>query len=227
VTAQFQPMLLGRRPDAFSHHDWLFELKYDGFRTLAFVDEGVCRLVSRNGNQFKSFEALRLSLPRDLRTRNAVLDGEIVCLDTDGRSNFSNLFYRRCEPVFVAFDLLSANESDTRSLPLVERKLELRRVIRPRASSILYCSHVERDGEALFRLACEHDLEGIVAKHSSSPYLIGREETTWFKIRNRSYSQWDGREEMFQRPHEPIEVGWDCCALAASSAHWDSSSLDH
>jgi bifunctional non-homologous end joining protein LigD len=220
-------MLLGRRPDAFSHHDWLFELKYDGFRALAFVDEGVCRLVSRNGNQFKSFEALRLSLPRDLRTRNAVLDGEIVCLDTDGRSNFSNLFYRRCEPVFVAFDLLSGSGQDMRHLPLAERKLELRRVIRPRASSILYCSHVEREGEALFGLACQHDLEGIVAKHRSSPYLIGREDTTWFKIRNRLYSQWDGREEMFQRPHEPIEVGWDCCALAASSAHWDSSSLDY
>jgi ATP-dependent DNA ligase len=54
-------------------------------------------------------------------------------------------------------------------------------VIRPEVSSILYCSHVERDGEALFRLACEHDLEGIVAKHRSSPYLTGREDTTWFK----------------------------------------------
>jgi bifunctional non-homologous end joining protein LigD len=189
--------------------------------------------VSRNGNTFKSFEGP--ALPKALRTRSAVLDGEIVCLDTGGRSNFSDLFYRRCEmlplfqpmllgrraeafthpPVFVAFDLLSANESDTRSLPLVERKVELRRVIRRRASGILYCSHVERDGEALFQLACEHDLEGIVAKHRSSPYLIGREDTTWFKIRNRSYSQWDGRDEMFQRPEEPMCSGWDLCAAGA------------
>jgi bifunctional non-homologous end joining protein LigD len=213
-------MLLGRRAEAFTHPDWLFELKYDGFRALAYIEDGTCRLVSRNGNTFKSFETLTLGLAKALRTRSAVLDGEIVCLNTDGRSNFGDLFYRRGEPVFVAFDLLSVNESDTRSLPLVDRKSELRRVIRPGASGILYCSHVERDGEALFRLACEHDLEGIVAKHRSSLYLIGREETTWFEIRNRSDSQWDGREEMFQRPHEPIEVGWDCCALAAASVGW-------
>jgi bifunctional non-homologous end joining protein LigD len=184
--------------------------------------------VSRNGNTFKSFEGP--ALPKALRTRSAVLDGEIVCLDTGGRSNFSDLFYRRCEmlplfqpmllgrraeafthpPVFVAFDLLSANESDTRSLPLVERKVELRRVIRRRASGILYTARL------CFRLACEHDLEGIVAKHRSSPYLTGREDTTWFKIRNRSYSQWDGRDEMFQRPEEPMCSGWDLCAVAAA-----------
>jgi ATP-dependent DNA ligase len=64
-------MLLGRRAEAFSHTDWLFELKYDGFRARAFIDDGVCRLVSRNGNAYKSFESLGHSLARDLRTRNA------------------------------------------------------------------------------------------------------------------------------------------------------------
>jgi ATP-dependent DNA ligase len=137
--------------------------------------------VSRNGNTFKSFEGP--ALPKALRTRSAVLDGEIVCLDTGGRSNFSDLF--------------------------VERKVELRRVIRRPASGILYTARL------CFRLACEHDLEGIVAKHRSSPYLTGREDTTWFKIRNRSYSQWDGRDEMFQRPEEPMCSGWDLCAVAA------------
>jgi bifunctional non-homologous end joining protein LigD len=218
MTPQFQPMLLGRRAEAFSHPDWLFELKYDGFRALAFVDDSVCRLVSRNGNAFKSFESLRLSLPRDLLTRNAVLDGEIVCLDRQGRPHFADLFYRHGDPIFVAFDLLHANGQDTRYLPLADRKAELRRVLRTRMRSILYCSHIERDGEELFRLACEHDLEGIVAKHKSGPYLGGREGTTWFKIRNRSYSQWDGCNEMFERPYEPIAAGWDSCSMAAAGA---------
>jgi hypothetical protein len=114
-------MLLGRRAEAFTHPDWLFELKYDGFRALAFVENGVCRLVSRNGNTFKSFEQLALAVPRDLRTRTAVLDGEIVVLDEAGRSQFGDLFYRRREPIFVAFDLLSASGRDMEHLPLVER----------------------------------------------------------------------------------------------------------
>jgi bifunctional non-homologous end joining protein LigD len=216
VTSLFQPMLLGRRAEAFTHSDWLFELKYDGFRALAFIHHGVCRLVSRNGNTFKSFESLSLALPRQLHTRSAVLDGEIVCLDSEGLSNFADLFYRRGEPIFVAFDLLAVNDKDKRSLPLVERKAALKPLLRPRPTSILYCSHVENDGEGLFELACQHDLEGIVAKHKLSPYLGGREETTWFKIRNRSYSQWEGREEMFERPREPLAVGWEFCAVAAA-----------
>jgi bifunctional non-homologous end joining protein LigD len=209
-------MLLGRKPQAFSHPDWLFELKYDGFRALAFLEDGKCRLMSRNGNQFKSFENLSQALPKEVLSRSAIVDGEIVCLDPDGRPNFHNLFYRRAEPVFVAFDLLSATGEDKRPLPLLERKVQLQRILRPRHCS-LFCAHIERDGEALFQLACEHDLEGIVAKHSSGPYLAGRERTSWFKVRNRSYSQWEARNEMFERPEEPI-VGWENCALAAHTA---------
>src|SRR3954454_15572050 len=155
-------MLVGRKAEAFSHPDWLFELKYDGFRALAFFNDGVCRLVSRNGNTFKSFESLSLELPRQLHTRSAVLDGEIVCLDSDGRSNFADLFYRRREPIFVAFDLLATKGEDMRSLPLVERKTALKRLLRSRQTSSLYCSHVESDVERVFQLACQHDLEGIV-----------------------------------------------------------------
>jgi ATP-dependent DNA ligase len=138
---------------------------------------------------------------------------EIVCLDPDGRSSFADLFYRRREPIFVAFDLLASDGEDMSRLSLVERKVALKGLLRPRLTSILYCSHVERDGEALFELARQHDLEGIVAKHKFSPYQAGREETTWFKIRNRGYSQWEGREEMFEMPSEPR--GWDSCAVAA------------
>jgi bifunctional non-homologous end joining protein LigD len=218
VTSLFQPMLLGRRAEAFTHSDWLFELKYDGFRALAFIHHGVCRLVSRNGNTFKSFESLSLALPRQLHTHSAVLDGEIVCLDSDGRSNFADLFYRRREPIFVAFDLLATNGGDKRILPLVERKTALKRLLRSRPTSTLYCSHVESDGERLFQLACQNDLEGIVAKNKYSPYLAGREGTTWFKIRNRAYSQWEGRNDMFERPLEPITTGWDSCAMAAANS---------
>lgn len=86
------PMLLGRKAEAFDHCDFLFELKYDGFRSIAVVRDGQCTLLSRNGKAFKSFANLRENLPSELRVTSAVIDGEIVCLDERGRSNFRDLF---------------------------------------------------------------------------------------------------------------------------------------
>ena len=77
---KFQPPQLRRRPERFSHQDWLFEIKYDGFRALAHIEPGRCKLVSRNGNEFKSFRTLCESLGTELK-RSLVLDGEIVCLE--------------------------------------------------------------------------------------------------------------------------------------------------
>ena len=193
----FQPMLLGRKVEPFDHPEFIFEPKYDGFRSLAVICDGRCTLMSRNGNSFNSFEGLRLALPTDLRVRNAIIDGEICCLDTQGRAVFDDLFYHRREPVFIAFDLLSVQGRICRGC-----------------------------GKALFEAACEHDLEGIVAKHKRGAYVSERNETTWFKIRNRCYSQWDGRNEMFDRPHEPrpAEIaGWDSCAMACAAAPADDS----
>ena len=100
---KFQPLQLGRRPEPFSHQDWLFEIKYDGFRALAHIEHGRCKLVSRNGNEFKSFRTLSESLATELK-RSVILDGEIVCLDRNGKSLFYELLLRRGEPRFVAFD---------------------------------------------------------------------------------------------------------------------------
>ncbi len=102
----FQPMPLGRSREPFSHPEWLYEIKWDGFRSLAYVHEGECRPISRNGNQFKSFPALAESLPAELHARSVVLDGEIVCLDRHGKTQFRDLLFRRGEPRFYAFDLL-------------------------------------------------------------------------------------------------------------------------
>jgi bifunctional non-homologous end joining protein LigD len=150
---QFQPMPLGRVPEPFSHPDWLYEVKWDGFRALVFSDKDGVRLVSRNGNVFKSFPGLCDGLARGLRGRRCVLDGEIVCLDPDGRTNFRNLLFRRAEPHFYAFDILwdehswSDNEQergrfrngeDTRYLPLCDRKLRLRGVVPKSSERLLY-----------------------------------------------------------------------------------------
>jgi ATP-dependent DNA ligase len=74
----FQPMPLGRKHRPFNHPDWLFEIKWDGFRSLVRIEHGSCRLISRNGNEFKSFPALNSALPNELKAQAAVLDGGSV-----------------------------------------------------------------------------------------------------------------------------------------------------
>jgi ATP-dependent DNA ligase len=98
-----------------------------------------------------------------VKARDAVLDGEIVCLDADGKSHFKSLMYRRGTPYFYACDILQLNGQDLRSWPL-PRKRHLRRLIPKNTSPLLYVDHVEERGENLFRLVCREDLDGIVAK---------------------------------------------------------------
>jgi ATP-dependent DNA ligase len=97
----FQPLPLSRARAPFSHPDWLFEIKWDGFRALLYSDNDGVRLISRNGNTFKSFPALCEGLARDLKGRRCVLDGEIVCLDPNGKPQFRDLLFRRAEPSFT------------------------------------------------------------------------------------------------------------------------------
>src|SRR5205823_13968896 len=98
-----------------------------------------------------------------------------------------------------------------------DRKQELRRLLSrvPANSRLRYVDHVERPGTALFERVCELDLEGVVAKHKHAPYVTEREQSTWFKILNRAYSQKAGREELFERDRssEPV-AGWHSCELA-------------
>ena len=94
----FQPMPLSRRALPFDHPQWIFELKYDGFRALADIENGRTQLISRNGNPFNSFSALSKSLTHS--AGKTVLDGEIVCLDKRGKPQFRDLLFHRGEPLF-------------------------------------------------------------------------------------------------------------------------------
>ena len=105
---KFQPLTLGRATQPFSHPDWLFELKFDGFRALVGIEQGKCRLVSRKRNDFKSFRKLNEWPLAELKVRSAVLDGEIVCLNDEGKPEFRDLLFRRGEARFIAFDLFGA-----------------------------------------------------------------------------------------------------------------------
>jgi bifunctional non-homologous end joining protein LigD len=119
-------------------------------------------LVSRHRNVYKSFENLREALAK-LEATDAILDGEIVCLNENGCSQFKELLYLRGRTVFVAFDLVWLDGEDLRQAPLIERKKKLKKLIERSGSEILYAQHIEGNGKLLFQETVERNLEGIVA----------------------------------------------------------------
>ena len=194
------PIRLSRRSRPFDSPDFIYEIKFDGFRALAFVEDGECRLVSRRNHVFRNFPELCASIAEALKAESAVLDGEIVCLDKTGRSVFNDLLHGRGECFFYAFDLLFMDGVELRCLPLIERKALLKKLLRRRRSRILYLDHVEGDGVLLFEQIVKMDLEGIVCKRKDSPYKVTEKPSRyWIKVKNPRYSQAEGREELFDR----------------------------
>jgi bifunctional non-homologous end joining protein LigD len=195
----------------FNHHDWIFELKYDGFRALGYIDSGQCWLVSRRGTAYKSFPQLCAAIGAAIPGQ-AVLDGEIVHLDVQGKPRFYDLMRRRNPQHYYAFDLLWLDGHDLRELPLIKRKQMLKRLIR---RPVLYVDHFEACGIDLFKAACDNDLEGIVAKLAAGRYEPAA--TTWVKIKNRGYSQAEGRADFFAVTSTRTKVGLSATGARAGA----------
>jgi bifunctional non-homologous end joining protein LigD len=191
-------MRLLRIPEPFDHLDFLYEVKHDGFRALASVDARQCQLVSRNRYHFKAWPQLSDEIAGALRCASAVLDGEVCCLEPDGRTNFARLMFRRDRPYFYAFDVLAIDGEDLTMLPLLERKRRLRSIVPRRHSRLLHVDAIAERGTDLFQLACRRDLEGVVAKWAHGSYQCDGRSTSWLKIKNPQYSQLEGRREMFE-----------------------------
>ncbi len=178
----------------FDDPDWLFEIKWDGFRALATIDAGGnVRLASRNAKDLLvKFPELG-DIGAAFRSLPIIVDGEIVALDDEGRSSFQRLQNRIAssraprrasggDVTFVAFDVLFADGRDVRALPLEERKAILEGLIVP-GHHVIYSKHVVGDGTKLFAQAEKRALEGIMAKRRDAPYESGRRTRTWLKIK--------------------------------------------
>lgn len=196
VPSTLRPMLAGAVGEAFTRPGWLFEMKYDGVRAIATVQGGAVSLRSRNGrDETRRYPELR-ALAGALALDEAVVDGEIVTLDAEGRPSFELLQRRvnlsdlrqvehvRAEvpAVLMAFDLIAADGHDLRDLPLAERKRLLRAFLTDTAG-VRFADHVEAEGEALFREVAVRGVEGVVAKDAASRYQAGRRGGAWLKIR--------------------------------------------
>ena len=198
---RIQPINPLRIKAAFDDLDFIAELKHDGFRALAYIESGTARLISRKQIVYKSKPSINLcTLLAELPVRDAILDGELVCLDGNGRSQFMDLMRRKRQDVcFYAFDLLWADGTDLRQLPLLERKRQLRALIHHKPG-LLYADHLRGAAVELFRVCCQQDLEGIVIKAARGPY--SETPRSWLKVLNPDYTQKRGRREMFEKFHE-------------------------
>ena len=190
-----------RRPEPFDDPDWLFDLKYDGFRALAYLERGRSWLISRNGNPMVRFAVLGDQLAASFDVADAILDGEIIAADATGRPRFYALLRgSTLEPAYVAFDLLWLNGTDLRPLPLLERRRRLQSILSKRSAVVSEALSVAGRRHELFKLTRAHDLEGVVAKRLADPY---RSWVRWLKIKNPRYSQQEGRRELFDKAKAP------------------------
>ena len=188
------PLSLAQQTTPFSDPDWLFEVKHDGFRSLAYIQDG-CEFVSRKGVTYSRFKDLAKVLSEI--GHEVILDGELVCLDDEGKSLFYDLMFNRAQAHFYAFDILWLDGEDVRGQSTLERKQLLQEVVTDAADRLLYVDHIEEQGEQLFAEICQRDMEGIVAKPAAVPYRELRGRTPWIKIKNPDYSQAEGRGELF------------------------------
>ena len=169
---------------------WLHEIKFDGYRTLAFVEGGGVRLITRGGLDWTKRYGDLPDAFADLNCREAVIDGEIVVLDDKGISRFGMLQDALAtgagnKLVFYAFDLLHLDGWDLRNVPLVKRKGLLAQLLGGHVtgrSAIQYSDHVEGDGEGLYEQASTIGLEGIVSKRADGRHVGGR-SSSWLKIK--------------------------------------------
>lgn len=181
--------------EPFSDRDWIFETKWDGFRSICFLNNGKARFVSRNQLDMTP-QYPELANAGDLiDVQQAILDGEIVALDERGRPRFQLLqprrgrkhtseisrLARRSAIVYYIFDLLYYDGFDLMSCPLIERKALLERILRS-GGNIRYSEHIAGDGELFFEQIEKFRLEGMMAKKAESKYVEKRSRD-WLKIK--------------------------------------------
>ncbi len=175
---------LGSLPTAAEDGRWAYEVKWDGYRTLAFVESGRLRLQSANGLDVTAKYPELAGLPSALAVPDAVLDGELVVLDGDGRPRFELIQRHEQQVTYFAFDLLRLAGHDTIALPYEDRRRLLVDSLEA-GPNWSVPRHQVGDGAALLEATAARGMEGVMAKRLGSAYQPGRRSPAWRKIKNR------------------------------------------
>lgn len=180
-----KPMLATLYKEPFDDPDWLFEVKWDGYRAIAETRQGKVSFYTRNSIPLeRRFPEIVESLQK--LEFEAILDGEVVVVDDQGRPDFEMLQNygkaRAGHLLYYVFDILYLNKHDLTNMPLLKRK-ELLKEILPKDPYIRLSDFVRKGGVAFFRAAKKQGLEGIMAKHAQSVYQVGRRSSEWRKVK--------------------------------------------
>jgi bifunctional non-homologous end joining protein LigD len=189
MPASIEPMLATLATKPFSDEDWLYEIKWDGFRIQAVVSDRRVRLLTRNLKDGATYFPRLLKTPSWIDAREAIVDGEVVALDEAGRPDFGLLQMRLGDAgardlVYQVFDLLYLDGRSLLQVPLEDRKRLLQSVLRAHPR-VRFAAHVIGEGEAFYEAAQAQELEGIIAKLRRSRYEPGRRSSAWLKIKVR------------------------------------------
>jgi bifunctional non-homologous end joining protein LigD len=186
ATRRYRPMLATQEETVPHGDDWRYEVKFDGYRAIAYVHAGECELVSRNGNDLtQRFEQVAKEVVKATKSPNAVLDGEVTRVDAQGRASFSELQRGSGALVYFVFDLLELDGESLVELPLTERKARLRKLLDGRNKCVSFSDDFD-DGDALYEVARQNGLEGIIAKRAGSTYKEGKRTRDWLKIKTEN-----------------------------------------
>ena len=192
IQKHIKPMLAKETAEPFDDEEWLFEIKWDGYRAIAEKKNNRILLYSRNGLNFQPTYPVVVNQLKNIKA-DAVLDGEIVVLGEDGKPDFQFLQHyseNQNRPIqYCVFDLLELNGKDTTSLPLIDRKELLKQIIPPDDPVIKYSDHIIENGKSFLQVSKERDLEGIMAKKIDSKYYPGKRTTDWLKIKNHKTTE--------------------------------------
>jgi len=185
MNKEYRPMLATLADKPFDSTEWVYETKWDGFRLIAEVKRGSVRLFSRNGIEVTArYPAIAQALRPIVEP--CVIDGELVALDTKGRSHFqllqNALRDEKTRLQYCVFDLLFLGTEDVRRKPLLERKRLLKQML-PRTKLLRYSEHIQEKGIALFEQAKQAGLEGVMAKLASGLYSSGKRTREWLKFK--------------------------------------------
>ena len=179
-------MLANIHDEAFDDDQWLFEIKWDGYRAIAEVRKDDVLLYSRNGLSFLNLYP-KVATELTKIDEEVVLDGEIVVLNSENKPDFQKLqqyYENHSLPIlYYVFDCLYHRGKSIMHLPLAERK-KIARSVLPASNAIKYSDHVEKDGVDFFKRVIEMNVEGMIAKKMTSMYETGKRSRNWLKIKN-------------------------------------------
>jgi bifunctional non-homologous end joining protein LigD len=183
----FRPLQLATLVDSVPAGDrWVHEMKYDGYRTLLAIGDGEVRAYTRSGLDWSERFPTIVTEAAGLKVGSALIDGEAVVLDADGRSSFQALQGAlKGTPAsidYFAFDLLELDGEDLTDLPLIKRKEKLKSILLPKSTVIRYSDHIQGKGEKLLHNFCDAGLEGVISKLATAKY-VGSRSGSWVKTK--------------------------------------------